>query len=57
MQRIVEVRSLIPATVHMMCLTATATNSLRQQVTSILGMKNPKVIAVSPIKIQHYLYD
>ena len=34
----------------MMCLTATATSSLREQVTSILGMKHPKVIAVSPSK-------
>ena len=50
MQRIVEVRSFIPATVHMMCLTATATKSLQEQVTSILGMKNVKVIAVSPSK-------
>ena len=50
MKRIVKVQSLIAATVYMMCLTATATNSLCEQVISILGMKNPKVIAVSPSK-------
>ena len=33
MQRIVEVRSLVSANVHIMCLTATATSSLREQVT------------------------
>ena len=33
-----------------MCLTATATSSLWEQVASILGMKNPKVIAVTPSK-------
>ena len=51
MQRIVEVRSLIPPSVHMMCLTATATKSLREEVIAILGMKNPEVIAVSPSKL------
>ncbi|XP_065905622.1 ATP-dependent DNA helicase RecQ-like [Dysidea avara] len=49
MQRIVEVRSLIPPSVHMMCLTAT--KSLREEVIAILGMKSPEVIAVSPSKL------
>ena len=50
MQRIIELRSLIPASVHVMSLTATATKSLHEEVTAILGMKNPQVIAVSPSK-------
>ena len=50
MRRIVKVRSLIPSSVHMMCLTATATKSLREEVMTILGMRNPEVIAVSPSK-------
>ena len=48
--RIAEIRSLVPPGVHMMSLTATATTSLRQEVSGILGMKNPLVIAVSPSK-------
>ena len=48
--RIGELRSLIPSEVHMMALTATATVTLREEVISILGMKNPVIIAISPSK-------
>ena len=34
----------------MMALTATATVTLREEVISILGMKNPEIIAISPSK-------
>ena len=48
--RIGEVRSLVSSSVHMMALTATANKTLRNQVISVLGMKSPKVVAVSPAK-------
>ena len=48
--RIGEIRSLIPDNIHMMCLTATATKQVQKEVTSIVGLKNPKVISVSPSK-------
>ena len=47
MTRLGELRSLVPAGVGMMALTATATRTLR---ISILGMSNPTVIAVSTCK-------
>ena len=34
----------------MMALTATATVSLREEVSTILGMRAPRVVAVSPSK-------
>ena len=45
-----DVRSLIPETVRIMALTATATKSTRRDVTKILGMVHPVVVAVSPNK-------
>ena len=50
MERLGEIRSLLPHHVHIMALTATATASLRSSVSNILGMKKPVVIAVSPNK-------
>ena len=50
MLRMGEIRSLIPPSVNMMALTATATRPLRTTVASILGMLEPTVIAVSPCK-------
>ena len=50
MTRIGEIRSLVPAHVGMMALTATATRTLRVSIASILGMRHPTVIAVSPCK-------
>ena len=41
----------MPPSVHMMCLTTTATKSLREEVMTILGLRNPEVIAVSPSKL------
>ena len=45
-----EICNLIPETVHVMCLTATATKQVRKKVTSIVGLNNPKVTSVSPSK-------
>lgn len=48
--RVGDIRSLVPSGVNMMTLTATASRPLRTAVASILGMKNPFVVAVSPCK-------
>lgn len=48
--RIGEIRSLIPREANILALTATATTTLRKHVISILGMKDPHIIAVSPSK-------
>ncbi len=48
--RLGEVRSLLPPSVGIMALTATATNSLRRAVVKTLGMLNPVIIATSPDK-------
>ena len=45
-----DVRSLIPDTVHVMALTATATKRTRQAVIKLLKMVHPKVVSVSPNK-------
>lgn len=45
-----DVRSLIPDTVRVMALTATATKSTRQAVVKVLKMVSPKVVSVSPNK-------
>lgn len=34
----------------MMCLTATATKQVREEVTAILGLRNPYVVTISPSK-------
>ena len=43
-----EVRSLIPPTVNMMALTATATRLSCKDICCTLGMTNPAVVTVSP---------
>lgn len=43
-------RSLIPKTVNVMALTATATKTTRREVCKVLGMIKPSVVAVSPNK-------
>ena len=43
-----EVRSLVPESVHMMALTATATTATRQQVCRRLGMVCPYIVTESP---------
>lgn len=48
--RIGEVRSLVPPTVYILTLTATATKTVQQEVSSILGMKSPSIVAVSQCK-------
>ena len=48
--RIGEIRSLIPEGISMMCLTATATKQMCREVSGIIGMNNPKVVAQSPSK-------
>ena len=45
-----DVRSLIPETVHVMALTATATRLTRQLVIRILKMIHPKIVSISPNK-------
>ena len=50
LQQIGEIRSLIPPTVHVMCLTATATKQVQKEVINIVGLKNPMVMSVSPSK-------
>ena len=45
-----QVRSLIPSTVNIMALTATATKTTRNRIIAILGMLSPKVVSVSPEK-------
>ena len=45
-----EVRSLIPETVRIMALTATATKISRREICRTLGMTHPKVVSVSPNK-------
>jgi ATP-dependent DNA helicase RecQ len=45
-----EVRSLIPETVRIMALTATATKQSRRDICRTLGMIKPKVVSASPNK-------
>ena len=48
--KIGELRSLVPSSVHMLALTATATRPIREEVIKVLGMKSPSIVAVSPCK-------
>lgn len=48
--RIGELRSLLPITVNIMALTATATVKLRKEVAKIVSMKNELVVSVSPAR-------
>jgi len=48
--RIGEIQSLVPECVSMMCLTATATKQVHEEVTTILGLRNPYVVSISPSK-------
>ena len=45
-----ELRSIIPETVKVMALTATATDTTRAAIIRTLDMQKPKVISVSPVK-------
>ena len=46
--RLSEVRSIIPNSVKLMALTATATRSTRSSICQILGMSEPSIVAVTP---------
>ena len=46
--RLSEVRSIIPNSVKLMALTATATKSTRHSICRILGMTEPSIVAVTP---------
>ena len=48
--KIGEVRSLIPAGVNIMALTATATVKLRKEVAKIISMRNELVVLISPAR-------
>ena len=48
--RIGEVRSMIPEGAHCLVLTETATSLLCSKIIDIIGLQNPKIIAVSPCK-------
>lgn len=48
--RIGEIRSLIPREANILALTATATTTLRKHIISILGMRDPHIVSVSPCK-------
>ena len=48
--RIGEVRSLLPPDANIMALTATATETLRRDVSRIIGMRNELVVSKPPVK-------
>ena len=50
LRRIGEVRSILPAGVKIMALTATASRDLRYIVSKLIGLVNPYVIAMCPCK-------
>ena len=50
LQHIGEIRSLVPCTVPVMALTATATHSLRLDLARFIGLKNPIMIVQPPCK-------
>ena len=50
MLRVSEIRSLLPERTKVLALTATATTTLRLEVSRILGMCDPLVVALSPCK-------
>ena len=53
LKKIGEVRSILPKGVHCLCFTATAAKSLRRKVSGVVGLRNPKIIAVSSCKEEH----
>ena len=50
LERIGEVRSILPCSVPVAALTATATGQLRHEIARTIGMHKPKVVALSPDK-------
>ena len=49
-RRLGEIRSLVPPSVHLMAVTATATKTTRSEVYRMLGMYQPALVYVPPIK-------
>ena len=53
--RLSEVRNIVPSSVKLMALTATATTSTRKSVCHLLGMVQPCIVALSPNRVNiHY---
>lgn len=54
-----EIRSIVPCSVHLMALTATATLSTRKYIVSNLGMQDPAIIYIPPVKnnIAYFVAD
>lgn len=48
--KLCEMRSILPPSINVMALTATATKTLIKEVSENLGMKNPVIVSVSPDK-------
>ena len=46
-----EVRSLIPPTVHVIAMAATATTHTTKRIIDILGMNSPVIVAETPDKL------
>ena len=57
LSRIGEVRSIIPEGAHCYVLTATATSLLCSKIIEIIGLQDPKIIAVSPCKANNIMYS
>ncbi len=49
LKRIGELRSLVPASVNLMALTATATAKDRHSISKILGLRNPFILSKCPV--------
>ena len=49
--RLEEVQSVIPTTVRVLALTATATISTRKYIIKSLNMQNPEIVYISPMNI------
>lgn len=56
LSRIGEIRSLVPKSVNIMALTATATVQLRKDISGIIGLQNALVVAISPFR-QNIIYS
>ena len=54
--RLGDVSSILSATVNVMALTATATKTLQEEICTVVKMKNPTIVSVSPDKPNITLY-
>ena len=48
--RVGEIRSLLPKSVTVLAMTATATKTLRTKVSEVIGLVDPLIISISPCK-------